>query len=321
MKHAEKARKKSLARKKSTEAEGGPHVVWSSSVGVSSRRSDGDEDTGASGASRVWGYVPFGRFLFGGRHTKTQAAVRALRDAKDKEARRSKTDVSLKPTTLAATKSSSAQALASMLQDEADDMLNDLVSLRWLAFYTVPKVKFALHFLSHIGLIVYCTVLFMQLKDDFHDAHATGATVEIWHTELVLWVWSAARIVGLMSELPTFSLKAVRLKLRDPFKRIDYSIITIMLVIMFLRVYANTTNAAVDRSVLQLPMDLYAVLVNFLPEGTRAHVPGARRPLPFAHHCRGAIRSLAVCRSLPCRVPFAHCRFRRFRPPVRVSWS
>eukprot|EP00966_Prymnesium_polylepis_P064301 1490869-Prymnesium_polylepis.2 len=130
--------------------------------------------------------------------------------------------------------------------------------------YTVPKVKFALHFLSHISLCAYATSLFLILKDDFTAARITGERVPIPASEIIYWVWCLSRIVGEVCDIPDMSLRGILVQLQDPFNRIDYMIIALNIISTSIRLCVSATAADfVPPTMQQLPMDLYAVVLAF----------------------------------------------------------
>ena len=75
--------------------------------------------------------------------------------------------------------------------------MEDLTSSRWLLFYSVPKVKFAINFFSYLGYMLYAAVTLM----------AHGAEGEVTPWEVFLWVWAISREVGEFFELDELSIQ------------------------------------------------------------------------------------------------------------------
>lgn len=99
------------------------------------------------------------------------------------------------------------------MEDEntLSDIWQDLTSMRFATFYNVPKVKFALHFASHIAFMAMLTILLLVKYDD------TYMTID----EFIFWGWTATRAVGEINEIDSFDYKGLRAYGRDVWNQMD----------------------------------------------------------------------------------------------------
>ncbi len=108
-------------------------------------------------------------------------------------------------------------AISAFLEDEVTDIKADLSSFRFLAFYNVPKVKFAIDFAFYIGYVVQLTILATSLRtvdtscgltlNTTCDATVAGylaVDAQIGWNEILFWVWGLARFVGEIDNLKSF---------------------------------------------------------------------------------------------------------------------
>ena len=101
---------------------------------------------------------------------------------------------------------------AEALEGTFDDMVRDLSSWRWLHFYSVPKVKFTVHFCFYTAYMFYAAFVLMRQ----HSAEGAISGYEIF-----LWVWALSRQVGEVYELDDFSFGGVRMYIRDFWNQLD----------------------------------------------------------------------------------------------------
>ena len=132
-------------------------------------------------------------------------------------------------------------------EESFDDVVADFRSMRWLHFYQVPKVKFALNTLSHVAYIVLlCAVLLFETRD-----YEGGKSMVMWGNwmrrqgempgviewrEVLLWVWTIARMLGEGSEVSSYDARGLRLYLRDPWNKLDVTTASVLFVTMGLRI-------------------------------------------------------------------------------------
>ena len=132
-------------------------------------------------------------------------------------------------------------------EESIDDVVADFRSMRWLHFYRVPKVKFALNTLSHVLYIVLlCAVLLFETRD-----YEGGSSLVVWGNwmrrigelppliewrEVLLWLWTTARMMGEGSEVSSYDARGLRLYLRDPWNKLDVLTASLLFVTMGLRI-------------------------------------------------------------------------------------
>ena len=80
-----------------------------------------------------------------------------------------------------------AAETAEALEGTLEDMVGDLSSWRWLHFYSVPKVKFTVHFCCYVAYMFYAAFVLMRQ----HSAEGSISGYEIF-----FWVWALSRQVG-----------------------------------------------------------------------------------------------------------------------------
>ena len=138
------------------------------------------------------------------------------------------------------------------LQDSVEDVIADLKSRRFLHFYHVPKVKFALAFLLHLAyLALLCLVLLVELQDQSNVQSKVIITADwmrwdgelpnrLRPTELLLWFWTFARLVGEFNEIQSYDYDGLRLYLRDGWNMMDLTNATLVTIIVGLRLSCIT---------------------------------------------------------------------------------
>lgn len=111
-----------------------------------------------------------------------------------------------------------------------------------LAFYSIPKVKYAMWFLSHAVYTLLLTELGLHFSADRSEWHAPF----VW-TEVLFFAWSAGRILSEAKEFGTeddgdFG-ERLRGYLRDPWNQLDLSFNTAVLFVLCLRVFLLHVDA------------------------------------------------------------------------------
>ena len=144
------------------------------------------------------------------------------------------------------------------------DILADLISLRFAAFYVVPKVKFVVHFMGHFCFIAHFSWFVLSTI-------ATDIAPPITLLEISSWIWSVARFIGEFFELDEFSAKGLRAYVRDVWNMQDIIFIILTVITIALRMTAYSAAAADPtwvpgtpfpvRGVIELaPRSLYSVM-------------------------------------------------------------
>jgi hypothetical protein len=142
-------------------------------------------------------------------------------------------------------------------------MVSDLSSYRWLHFYSVPKVKFTVHFCLYVAYMFYAAFVLMR------QGSAEG---EISGYEIFFWVWAIAREVGEVYELDEFSLGALRMYIRDFWNQLDTGTFLMIMVAGAVRIN-NASREQEWESRKQdwegsfldvLPRNIYALAVLFI---------------------------------------------------------
>jgi len=120
------------------------------------------------------------------------------------------------------------------LKESGDDLTGDLLAGRFLFFFTVPKVKFTLHFvffLLYLGLLTYFVMLAYDVGDA--DTRTAAELRTVYRLELTLWLWSATRAVGETKDFGSeFSGEAVKMYIRDFWNMIDFIVMCLLLAIV-----------------------------------------------------------------------------------------
>jgi len=125
-----------------------------------------------------------------------------------------------------------AESEASLL-----DVRDDVISLRFLLFFTVPKVKFAMHFASHLA---YCVVF-----SSFILVDTPGVLVpSIKMREVVLWLWALTRFIDEITEIGSFDGKGLYQYIRDPWNVQD--VILFVLTVLTAVFRLHTANVALS---------------------------------------------------------------------------
>jgi hypothetical protein len=114
------------------------------------------------------------------------------------------------------------------------DLLSDLLEFRWLTFYAVPKVKFVLHLMQHVGFMALLTAVLLSYYAD--DA--------LSYPEVAFWAWTLTRTLGELNELDSFDASGLRLYLRDIWNQMDVVTFLLVVAIAALRVVSVTAAAA-----------------------------------------------------------------------------
>lgn len=108
------------------------------------------------------------------------------------------------------------------------DLLDDLLSLRFLYFYSVPKVKFTLHLVQHLLFMLLLTVLLLVVyEEDFISSF-----------EIFFWLWTLMRTLGELTEIDSFTRRGLWMYIRDPWNQMDVATFVLVVAIVGVRVYA-----------------------------------------------------------------------------------
>jgi len=86
-----------------------------------------------------------------------------------------------------------------------------LTSMRWMYFYSVPKVKFAVWSASYASYMIYASFVLLKF----------GTEGEVTGNEVFFWVWAVIREMGEFYELDEYSLAGLRLYARDFWNQLD----------------------------------------------------------------------------------------------------
>ena len=108
------------------------------------------------------------------------------------------------------------------------DLISDLVSFRFLTFYTVPKVKFVMHLMQHLLFMTLLTIVLIGTYED--DA--------ISKLEVLFWAWTVAREIGEFNEIESFTASGLRLYARDIWNQMDMATFALVIVTASIRVLA-----------------------------------------------------------------------------------
>jgi hypothetical protein len=120
----------------------------------------------------------------------------------------------------------------------AEDVIADLASLRFLLFYTVPKVKFTLHFASHLAYALYFSIFLL--------VDTPGVLVpSVTRHEVLVWAWSCTRFVGEVSEIETWDYKGLKIYFRDAWNVQDQIFFGLTVATAALRITANSDEPSV----------------------------------------------------------------------------
>ena len=126
-------------------------------------------------------------------------------------------------------------------------------------FYTIPKVKFALGLLSHIGyVLLLCLVLVIETDIGSKSGHSGLNKVIMWANwmrhqaelsadlnplECLLWVWTFSRLLGELHEVPWDKVakdglrEGLRLYIRDTWNKLDLCNSALVFCVMGMRLY------------------------------------------------------------------------------------
>lgn len=117
-------------------------------------------------------------------------------------------------------------------EDSFADLIEDLTSLRFLTFFTVPKVKYTLHFAQHVLFMALLSYLMLVVyRDD---------VITWW--EVLFWVWTTTRAIGELNEIGSFDYRGLRLYARDIWNQQD--MLTFSLVVAIIIIRTNVTGAS-----------------------------------------------------------------------------
>jgi len=146
-----------------------------------------------------------------------------------------------------------AAAQAEALESNWDDIWSDLVSFRWLHFYSVPKVKFTVHFCFYFAYMFYAASILMRQD---------SAEGEISGYEIFFWVWALSRQIGEAYELDEFSLAGVRMYIRDFWNKLDTGTFLMIMTAAAVRINNATREEEWGGSFVDvLPRTIYALAV------------------------------------------------------------
>ena len=108
------------------------------------------------------------------------------------------------------------RGLKAFFDEEMADLADDLTSFRFLAFYGIPKVKFALDFFFYIVYVVQNTFIAINLRQvDATCVNALGepctnedvgytTVASISVNEYLFWFWCLAKAVGEVDNIKSF---------------------------------------------------------------------------------------------------------------------
>jgi len=171
----------------------------------------------------------------------------------------------------------------SPMQDFTDlvDLVADLRSVRFLHFYSVPKVKFAVHFAAHVAYVAFLTyTLILHNEENRSIAFSSwmrsrGQLERISTQEKIFFLWTAATVIGELNELNvhwkvtgTIS-QGVSRYLSNVWNLFDLALATLVAITFSLRLLCdNADDAETERFgdgcsdvLLVLPRNLYAVIL------------------------------------------------------------
>lgn len=171
--------------------------------------------------------------------------------------------------------------ISQLLEEEVTDLKADISSWRFLAFYNVPKVKFAVDFAFYILFVVQLTVLATSLRSVDTSCGIFNATcaptdpgylhvdATIGWNEVVFWVWTLCRFIGEIDNIKSWDWDGWVEYTSDTWNQQDVLFSLITAVIAGVRIWISGRGEMPDPNVdgtpmhvlASLPIDLYAVLV------------------------------------------------------------
>jgi len=131
--------------------------------------------------------------------------------------------------------------------------------MTFFTFYTIPKVKFALALVSHVGyVLLLCLVLVIETETGEKVGHSglqhgimwanwmrhqAELSAELNGLEVLLWVWTFSRLLGELREVPWEKAakdglqEALRLYIRDNWNKLDLFNAALVFAVCAMRLY------------------------------------------------------------------------------------
>jgi len=112
-----------------------------------------------------------------------------------------------------------------------EDLLSDLLSVRFIYFFFIPKIKFTIHLVFHVGYIVF---LMLAVNDDRLE-NGGQLPQQINDFEVIFWVWTAARTLGEIKEVDSFDYHGLTAYLSSNWNKVDLALCASVGSVVFLR--------------------------------------------------------------------------------------